>query len=237
MLHNHFFYLFCLFESMNIYIDEAGRGPLAGPLAIGLVNIIHPNKRDVLITDSKKLSHKQRDIAYDIIQDHIKAGNVQAAVVLISPESIDARGMTKSLREGIIQWIQNLLWSLDTNIKIKLIIDGHTDFGLRKATWYEVQTIIHGDALVPEIGMASILAKVERDRLMEVLDKKYPEYQFAQHKWYGTQLHRDLIAQYWPCEIHRKLFLKDYFPEQNRDFSEKKPKVAKRKDVSLKHPL
>ena len=222
---------------MNIYIDEAGRGPLAGPLAIGLVNIIHPNKRDVLITDSKKLSHKQRDIAYDIIQDHIKAGNVQAAVILISPESIDARGMTKSLREGIIQWIQNLLWSLDTNIKIKLIIDGHTDFGLRKATWYEVQTIIHGDALVPEIGMASILAKVERDRLMEVLDKKYPEYQFAQHKWYGTQLHRDLIAQYWPCEIHRKLFLKDYFPEQNRDFSEKKPKVAKRKDVSLKHPL
>lgn len=220
---------------MNIYIDEAGRGPLAGPLAIGLVNIVHTKKRDKLITDSKKLSHKQRDSAYTIIQEHIKAWDVQAAVILISPENIDTRGMTKALREGIIQWIQKLSWSSKINIKAKLIIDGHTDFGLRKV-WYEVETIIHGDALVPEIGMASILAKVERDRLMEILDKKYPEYQFAQHKWYGTQLHRDLIAQHWPCEIHRKLFLKSYFPDHNRDFSEKKPKVAKRRGVLLKRP-
>ena len=221
---------------MNIYIDEAGRGPLAGPLAIGLVNIVHSKKRDALITDSKKLSPKQRDLAYDTIQGHINNGNVQAAVILISPENIDTRGMTRALREGIIQWIQKLCWSSKKNIKAKLIIDGHTDFGLRKATWYEVETIIHGDALVPEIGMASILAKVERDRLMEELDKKYPEYQFAKHKWYWTQLHRDLIAQYWPCEIHRKLFLKSYFPEQNRDFSEKKTKVAKRRGVLLKRP-
>lgn len=231
MLHNHFFYLFCPFLSMKIYIDEAGRGPLAGPLAIGLVNIIHTKKRDKLITDSKKLSHKQRDLAYDIIQEYIKIWNVQSAVILISPENIDTRGMTKALREGILQWIQKLCWSSDKNIKAKLIIDGHTDFGLRKATWYEVETIIHGDALVPEIGMASILAKVERDRLMEILDKKYPEYQFAQHKWYWTQLHRDLIAQHWPCEIHRKLFLKDYFPEQNRNFSQKKKARSKNDNV------
>jgi hypothetical protein len=64
---------------------------------------------------------------------------------------------------------------------------------------------------------------------MEKLDKKYPQYQFAKHKWYGTQLHRDLIAQHGPCEIHRKLFLKDYFPDQNRDFSAKKLKLKIRK--------
>ena len=231
MLHSYSFYNFCAFQNMQIYIDEAGRGPLAGPLAIGLVTILHAQTRDPLITDSKKLSHKQRDIAYDIIQHYIRQWDVQAAVIFISPQDIDNRGMTKALREGIIQGIQKLSWSFKKSIKAKLIIDGHTDFGLRKATWCEVETIIHGDALVPEIGMASILAKVERDRLMEILDKQYPEYQFAQHKWYGTQLHRDLIAQHWPCEIHRKLFLKDYFPEQNRDFSEKKKAKSKKSNV------
>ena len=206
---------------MQIYIDEAGRGPLAWPLAIGFVHIIHPRKRDKLITDSKKLSPKQRDLAYDTIQNHIKNGDVRATVILMSPKNIDTRGMTKTLCEGILQWVKKLSGS---NKDIHLIIDGHTDFDLRKVTSWEIETIIHGDALVPEIWMASILAKVERDRVMEKLDKKYPHYQFAQHKWYGTQLHRDLIAQHGPCEIHRKLFLKDYFPEQNRDFSVKKSK-------------
>ena len=220
---------------MQIYIDEAGRGPLAGPLSIWLVQIIHPIKRDKLITDSKKLSHKQRDIAYDMIQNLIKKWNVKAQVILISPKNIDNRGMTKSLREGILEGMQTFLGSSDNNINIKLTIDGHTDFGLRKAAWWEIETIVHGDALVPEIGMASILAKVERDRLMEDLDKQYPEYQFAKHKWYGTQLHRDLISQYWPCEIHRKLFLKDYFPDQNRDFSEKKPKKKSTKNKKTRN--
>lgn len=90
--------------------------------------------------------------------------------------------MTKSLREGILEGMQTFLGSSDNNINIKLTIDGHTDFGLRKLRGWTVETIIHGDALVPEIGMASILAKVERDRLMENLDKQYPEYQFAKHK-------------------------------------------------------
>lgn len=220
---------------MQIYIDEAGRGPLAGPLAIGFVQIIHPTKRDSLITDSKKLSYRQRDIAYDSIQALIRSWKVKANVILISPEHIDNRGMTKSLREGIIQWMQYFHTSSDKSIHIKLIIDGHTDFGLRKATWYEIETIVHGDALVQEIGMASILAKVERDRLMEKLDKQYPQYQFAKHKWYGTQLHRDLIAQYWPCEIHRKLFLKEYFPDHPRNFSEKKIKIKKTKDKKSKN--
>ena len=221
MLHSYSFYNVCTLQNMQIYIDEAGRGPLAWPLAIGFVHILHPRKRDKLITDSKKLSPKQRDLAYDNIQNYIRNWDVKATVILMSPKNIDTRGMTKTLREGILKWVKKLSGS---SKDIHLTIDGHTDFGLRKVTSWEVETIIHGDALVPEIWMASILAKVERDRVMEKLDKKYPHYQFAQHKWYGTQLHRDLIAQYGPCEIHRKLFLKDYFPEQNRDFWTKKSK-------------
>lgn len=212
---------------MQIYIDEAGRGPLAWPLAIGLIHVVTPQIWDSLITDSKQLSAKQRDIAYDIIQWYIQSQYIQSAVIMISPAQIDQWGMTRALREGIIKWIEKLIWSSLFFKDIFLTIDGHTDFGLRQSIWCEVETIIHGDALIPEIGMASILAKVERDRIMEQLDTQYPDYQFAKHKWYGTQLHRDLIAQYWPSEIHRKLFLKSYFPDYHPDFLEKKTKKKK----------
>ena len=107
-------------------------------------------------------------------------------------------------------------------IKIKLIMDGNRDFGLRKMfPFWEIETIISWDAKVKEIWMASIIAKVSRDRIMENLPKKYAKYNFDKHKWYGTKEHKDLLKKHWPSDIHRKLFLKWSFPDHK--FSKKLP--------------
>lgn len=101
-------------------------------------------------------------------------------------------------------------------INIKLVMDGNRDFGLKKMfPFREIETIISWDAKVKEIGMASIIAKVSRDRIMEHLPKKYAKYHFKKHKWYGTKEHKELLEKYWPSDIHRKLFLKRLFPEHN----------------------
>lgn len=101
-------------------------------------------------------------------------------------------------------------------VKIKLVMDGNRDFGLKKMfPFREIETIISWDAKVKEIWMASILAKVSRDRIMEQLPKKYAKYHFKKHKWYGTKEHKELLEKYWPSDIHRKLFLKRLFPEHN----------------------
>ena len=107
-------------------------------------------------------------------------------------------------------------------IKIKLIMDGNRDFGLRKMfPFREIETIISWDAKVKEIWMASIVAKVSRDRIMESLPKKYEKYNFKKHKWYGTKEHKELLKKHGPSDIHRKLFLKWIFP--NHKFSKKLP--------------
>jgi ribonuclease HII len=107
-------------------------------------------------------------------------------------------------------------------IHIKLILDWNRDFGLRKMfPFWEIKTIISGDAKVKEIWMASIVAKVSRDHIMENLPKKYVKYNFDKHKWYGTKEHKELIEKHGPCDIHRKLFLKWIFPTHN--FSKKLP--------------
>lgn len=99
-------------------------------------------------------------------------------------------------------------------VKIKLIMDGNRDFGLRKMfPFWNIETIISWDAKVKEIWMASIVAKVSRDRIMESLPKKYAKYHFDKHKWYGTKEHKELIEKYWPSDIHRKLFLKWIYPD------------------------
>ena len=99
-------------------------------------------------------------------------------------------------------------------LKIKLVMDGNRDFWLRKMfPFREIETIISWDAKVKEIWMASIIAKVSRDRIMESLPKKYAKYNFDKHKWYGTKEHKDLLEKHGPSNIHRKLFLKWIFPD------------------------
>ena len=107
-------------------------------------------------------------------------------------------------------------------VNIKLVMDWNRDFGLKKMfPFWEIETIISWDAKVKEIWMASIVAKVSRDRIMESLPKKYAKYNFTKHKWYGTKEHKELLKKYWPSDIHRKLFLKWIFPEHK--FSRKLP--------------
>ena len=107
-------------------------------------------------------------------------------------------------------------------IHIKLIMDWNRDFWLKKMfPFWEIETIISWDAKVKEIWMASIVAKVSRDHVMEELPKKYSKYNFKKHKWYGTKEHKELIERYWPSDIHRKLFLKWIYP--NHKFSKKIP--------------
>ena len=105
-------------------------------------------------------------------------------------------------------------------ISIKLIMDWNRDFGLKKMfPFWEIETIVSWDSKVKEIWMASIIAKVSRDRIMKTLPKKYAKYNFDKHKWYGTKEHKELLKKYGPCDIHRKLFLKWIFP--NHKFSKK----------------
>lgn len=107
-------------------------------------------------------------------------------------------------------------------IHIKLIMDWNRDFWLKKMfPFREIETIVSWDAKVKEIWMASIVAKVSRDHVMENLPKKYAKYNFDKHKWYGTKEHRELLGKYWSCNIHRKLFLKWIFP--NHKISKKLP--------------
>lgn len=109
-------------------------------------------------------------------------------------------------------------------VNIKLVMDWNRDFGLKKMfPFWEIETIISWDAKVKEIWIASIVAKVSRDRIMESLPKKYNKYNFEKHKWYGTKEHKDLLEKYGPSDIHRKLFLKWIFPDYK--FSTKLPIV------------
>ena len=124
-----------------------------------------------------------------------------------------------------LKYIDVLNYFSDLNskwVKIKLVIDWNRDFWLKKMfPFWDIETIISWDAKVKEIWMASILAKVSRDRIMETLPKKYSKYNFDKHKWYWTREHKLLIEKYWPSDIHRKLFLKWIFP--NHKFSKKLP--------------
>ncbi|MCM1042926.1 MAG: ribonuclease HII [Corallococcus sp.] len=175
-------------------IDEAGRGPLAGPVVVGGV-IMPLDSKDIIegVNDSKKLSEKKRNELYDKIIDKAIAWHVS----VISEQIIDEINILNATKMGMRECIDNLAISdialvdaVKLNVKIPTV------------------PIIHGDALSYSIAAASILAKVTRDRIMCELDEKYPLYQFKKHKGYGTALHIGLLKQHGPCEIHRQSFIK-----------------------------
>lgn len=192
---------------IHIYIDEAGRGPLAGPVYVGLIlwNKIAKAKEFKSFKDSKKLSEKQREVLFaqleqsDIVRSYGKS----------SARYIDTHGIVWAIRHAIAQGVKRLFPKPDWS-DITLHIDGNTDFGLRKKfPWLTVHTYIKWDDRIPAISAASIIAKVSRDREMLQLDKKYSLYGFAKHKGYGTQQHRTMIATHWLSSIHRKSFCKN----------------------------
>ncbi len=176
-------------------IDEAGRGPLAGPVCAAAVIL----PRDAVIegiNDSKKLSEKKREKLFDEIIKTAIAYSVQFADAKVI-DDINIKNATHLAMSNAVQALQ---------IKPDyLIIDGND----RVPYPVPYEYIIKGDAKSQTIAAASILAKVSRDRLMKELDKQYPQYKFAKHKGYGTQEHMQAIRTYGTCELHRQSFMTD----------------------------
>ncbi len=173
-------------------VDEAGRGPLAGPVSVAAVILPHGLFLPKL-NDSKKLSPKVRDELYDEIQ----AKAIAVSSVLVDAKTIDRVNIYQATMNGMYEAI----FGLDPQPQ-KVLIDA---VQLEKLPMPE-ESIIKGDAKSASIAAASIIAKVTRDRLMMEYDKAFPEYGFAQHKGYGTAEHLAALKKYGPCPIHRQSF-------------------------------
>ncbi len=176
-------------------IDEAGRGPLAGPVCAAAV-ILPKDAVIEGINDSKKLSEKKREKLFDVIIETAVAYSVQFA----DAQVIDDVNIKNATHFAMSNAVQALRVTPDF-----LIIDGND----RVPYPIPYEYIIKGDAKSQTIAAASILAKVSRDRLMKELDKQYPQYNFAKHKGYGTQEHMQAIRTYGTCAIHRQSFMTD----------------------------
>ncbi len=175
-------------------VDEAGRGPLMGPVVAAACILPEGFVIDGL-NDSKKLSEKKREQLYDIIVKNA----VSYCVASASVEEIEKINILNAAMLAMKRAIEGLSVNADF-----ALIDGNCSRGFEIPT----KTVVGGDAKVPCIAAASILAKVTRDRLCYEYDKEYPEYGFGKHKGYGTKLHIEAIKKFGPCPIHRPSFLK-----------------------------
>jgi ribonuclease HII len=182
-------------------VDEAGRGPLAGPVVVAGV-IFEPDMRIEGVKDSKKLTEKRRESLYDKIIDNC----LEYKIEIVDNKTIDEINILAATMLGM----ENCITKMQTK-DFKLLIDGNY-FKLRDNLQnnYDYETIIEGDDKIFEISCASILAKVTRDRLMREYDKIYPGYLFAKNKGYGTKEHIHRISQYGLCDIHRVTFCKNF---------------------------
>ena len=178
-------------------IDEAGRGPLAGPVAVGVCAVLSTFDFTILdgIRDSKTLSEKQREEWYT----RLVQASLTHSVALVGARIIDRDGIQRAIRLGLSRALRRVAVSYDSTV----LLDG----GLRAPERYKEQTtIIKGDSSEPLIAAAAILAKVTRDRYMLRQHLKYPQYGFDQHKGYGTAQHRAAIEQHGLTPLHRATF-------------------------------
>ena len=177
-------------------VDEAGRGPLAGPVCAAAV-ILDPKDEEIAgVNDSKKLSASRREKLYE----EITARALCWAVAFCDNKVIDEINILRATMSAMEQAVSALRFTPEI-----VYVDGNSLPELA----LPAQCLIHGDATSASIAAASILAKVSRDRLMVEMDSIYPGYAFAQHKGYGTKLHYERIAEHGICDIHRRSFLKD----------------------------
>lgn len=178
-------------------VDEAGRGPLAGPVVAAAV-ILDPRAPIAGLDDSKKLSAARREQ----LAAHIRARALSWAVGWADPEEIDALNVLAATMLAMHRAIEHLGVMPDG-----VQVDGNRlpdlSFG---SVRLEGEAIVGGDGKVPAIGAASIIAKTTRDGIMEFLDRLHPEYEFARHKGYGTRIHLERLRRYGPCEQHRATF-------------------------------
>lgn len=180
-------------------IDEAGRGPLAGPVFAAAV-ILPENCAIEGINDSKKLTPKKREKLFD----EIEAGAVAYGIGFATEQEIDAANILQATFLAMKRACDAL------NVRPDLaLVDGNR----MPQLGVETRTIIKGDACSASIAAASILAKVSRDRLLCRIDEIYPQYGFARHKGYGTAYHVEMLRKYGPCPVHRRTFLKKILGE------------------------
>lgn len=176
-------------------VDEAGRGPLCGPVCCAAV-ILNPEDPIQGVTDSKKLSEKRREELYDQIIQRALAWHVE----FVSPQEIDEKNILWATMAGMARAVS----ALETRPALVLIDGSRCPPGLEMPS----RAVVKGDATSASIAAASILAKVRRDRYMCELDAQYPQYQLAKHKGYPTALHYQLIQQYGIQPFYRRSFLK-----------------------------
>ena len=182
-------------------VDEAGRGPLAGPVAVGLVLV--EESFDLLtafpgLNDSKKLSEKKREVLFSLLEAQVLAGNVSYVVEMRSAEDIDTKGISVVIRESIQTGLEKL-----GKKEAKVWLDG----SLKAPAAYEQETVIGGDATIPSIMLASIAAKVTRDRHLMELHELHPQYGFDRHKGYGTKMHMEALRTHGLSNVHRRSYI------------------------------
>ena len=174
--------------------DEAGRGPLAGPVFAAAV-ILDPEKRIEGLNDSKKLTEKKRELLFG----EITKKALYYAISMISPQEIDEINILAASMKAMAQAVEAL------GVAPELVI---ADGNRTPSVPVPVRAIVKGDGCSASIAAASVLAKVSRDRYMLHLHEKYPQYRFDRHKGYPTKLHYEMIAEYGVSDVHRKTFLK-----------------------------
>ena len=184
-------------------VDEAGRGPLAGPVAVGVVAV--PEAFDVAkefpgVKDSKQLSEKKREQIFESLKTRVVRGDLRFVVELGDAATIDEKGIALVVRSAVSRAVNAL--APDAAL-VTVFLDG----ALKAPPEYAQKTIIGGDRTVPLISLASIAAKVTRDRLMIELAAHYPDYGFERHKGYGTAAHYEALRKFNLCEIHRRSFI------------------------------
>ncbi len=190
-----------LFREFIVGVDEAGRGPLAGPVSVGVVAV--PLGFDVLaefpgVKDSKLLSAQKRESIFVEVERRASRGDLRFVVRFSDHSYIDEHGISRAVESAVHQGIRELVAPAHAAV----LLDGL----LRAPANYMQRTIIKGDLRVPIIGLASILAKVVRDRTMEQYSALYPEYGFEAHKGYGTLEHQRAIKKFGLSAIHRRTF-------------------------------
>lgn len=188
---------------MKIGIDEAGRGPIAGPVAVGVFCLKDSKifrKITLPLRDSKKLTKKQRQEWFLLLQKWKKEGLCDFYVSLVSASVIDKKGITHAIQKGIEKGLEKVCVSDKDTILLDGLLKAPKEFKKQK-------TIVKGDEKEKVISLASIVAKVTRDAYMERLSKKYPLYGFETHAGYGTRFHYEAIKEYGVSPSHRKTFL------------------------------
>lgn len=191
-------------------IDEAGRGPLCGPVTAACC-ILPKDEKILYLNDSKKLSEKRREEVYEEVMEKAIAYGIGMA----GPERIDEINILNATMEAMKDAYENCLMMLREQgtavnemlpLSVVLIDGNRTVPGINE----KELCVVHGDAKCPSISAASCIAKVTRDRLLYEYDKEYPEYGFGNHKGYGTKEHIEALKKYGPLPIHRKSFIKNF---------------------------